>query len=113
MKYINQTKNGSLYVCPKCDKIHIEFNNLNFNFSNKEYTAFVRYISNLNGAFWEKENSNTNYKRKIIIPIGNDNFNIVLNNGELEELKLLFTDTLDKDLNYGSLIYYGKSELVN
>jgi hypothetical protein len=43
----------------------------------------------LNGEVWEKININSQFSRKIVIPISNEHFNIMLNNSELLEIKNL------------------------
>lgn len=89
-KTINQTENGKIFRCSTCNKIHIEFKNLNFNFNNEEYRYFADYISGLKGEEWEYKNRNSNYRRKIIVQINHRNVRILLNNCELQELKQLF-----------------------
>ena len=93
-KTINQTENGKIFRCPDCNKIHIEYKNLNFSLNDKEYESFVNYFKELDGQYWEKINSNVPYRRKIIVPIGHKNVNILLNNTELQELKKLFSKPL-------------------
>ena len=88
---LSKTQNGQVFKCDKCKAIHIEYKNLNFNFSAKQYKHFADYILNLDGEEWEYKNRNGHYGRKIIIPIGNKSFNILLNAEELEELKQLFS----------------------
>ncbi len=90
MEVLSRTKNGQVYICNRCNKIHIEYSNLNFNFSQKEFKEFADYIINLNGAYWEEKNKHTPFKRKIIIPIGHKNFNVLLTLTELNEMKSLF-----------------------
>jgi len=90
-KISNSTENGKVFICSKCDAIHIEFKNLNFNFSETQFKNFTDYILELNGSEWEYKNRNTHYRRKIIIPTGHKNVKILLNNGELTELKQLLS----------------------
>ena len=90
-KVISQTENGQVFRCPTCRLIHFEYKNLNFNFTKNEYQHFANYFLKLKGEFWEIKNGNTYFKRKIFIPAGKNNFNIVLNNEELIELKELFS----------------------
>ena len=92
----NETKNGKVFKCSHCNAIHIEYKNLNFNFSKKQYKNFVNYILELDGEEWEYRNRNSNYRRKIIIPIGHKNFNVLINKEELLELKQLFKVTVPK-----------------
>ncbi len=88
---ISQTENGQVFKCPTCKLIHFEYKNLNFNFTNKEYLFFKNYFLKIDGDYWEITNANSYYKRKILIPAGGNNFNILLNKKELLELKDLFT----------------------
>lgn len=91
-KIFNETENGKVFKCSKCNAIHIEFNNLNFNFSEKQYKHFVDYILKLDADEWEYKNRNSHYRRKILIPIGHSNVNVLLNKKELQELKYLFSN---------------------
>ena len=97
---LSKTKNGQIYKCPNCNKIHVEFNNLNFNFSQKQFDKFTEYILNLNGTKWEEKNKASFYQRKIIIPIGHNSFNVLLNNSELIELKQLFNISLAESYTF-------------
>lgn len=110
-KVISKTENGHIFICAKCDMFHIEYKNLNFNFKNrKDYQSFANYFIKLKGEHWEGLNKEAHFKRKIIVPIGHKNFNVLLNNEELLELKQLFVEggasqskgkTLNKlDVNY-------------
>ncbi|UMB61616.1 hypothetical protein MHL31_05270 [Lutibacter sp. A80] len=88
---ISQTENGRVFRCPTCKLIHFEYKNLNFNFTNKEYNFFVNYMLEIDGDYWEIKNANSYFKRKIFIPAGNNNFNIILNKKELIEIKKLLS----------------------
>jgi hypothetical protein len=89
MEIINRTANGTVFRCDKCKKIHIEFNNLNFNFAPPEYEFFVDFFRRLNEDFWESVNARSVYKRKIIVPIQHRNFMILMNSREVKEMKVL------------------------
>lgn len=95
-KTINETKNGKIFRCSTCNKIHIEFKNINFNFSDEEYGYFTEYLLELDGEEWEYKNRGSNYKRKIILQINHRNVKIRLNSYELQELKQLFNITEKK-----------------
>lgn len=82
-----QSINGKVFKCGSCAKVHVEYNNLNFNFTTEEYKRFATYIQKLDGSFWESKNQTTQYRRKILIPVGHKNINLLLNNSELKELK--------------------------
>ena len=90
-KIINQTENGKIFRCESCNKIHIEYKNLNFNFKEKEYLDFAKYFQKLDGQYWEYLNRESPYQRKIQVPIGHKNLNILLSNTELQELKSLLS----------------------
>jgi len=87
---INRTQNGQVFRCSKCKAIHIEYKNLNFNFTDRQFSEFAEYINSLDGEKWEEINQNSQFKRKIIIPTGNQIFRVLLSNEELNELKKLF-----------------------
>jgi hypothetical protein len=89
LNIINQTDNGKVFLCDTCNAIHIEYKNLNFNFSSIQFKNFVNYMSRLKGEEWEQKNRDSQYDRKILIPMGHDSFNVMLNNTELEEIKNL------------------------
>ena len=94
--FINKTQNGQIFKCDKCNAIHIEYKNLNFNLSDEQFEHFSEYITKLDGKKWEEKNKNTLFKRKIIIPIGHQSFRVLLNIKELEELKRLFSTKKQK-----------------
>jgi hypothetical protein len=87
---INRTQNGQVFRCSKCKAIHIEYKNLNFNFSVKQFDHFADYLTKLDGKYWENKNKNSQFKRKIIVPIGHQSFRVLLSKEELDELKQLF-----------------------
>jgi hypothetical protein len=91
VQFIGKTVNGKVFKCDKCTAIHLEFKNLNFNFSEKQFLYFVKTIQELDGNEWEERNKHSVYSRKIMIPIGHKNFTILLNNQELNELNDLIT----------------------
>lgn len=83
------TENGKVFLCPRCKLIHFEFKNLSFNFTETEFDYFRDYFEKINGEFWEVINANTFFKRKIFIPIGVENFKIILNKTEVSEINKL------------------------
>ncbi|MBD1260519.1 hypothetical protein HZY62_07955 [Maribacter polysiphoniae] len=105
-KIIGYTENGSIFICSKCKLIHFEFKNLGFNFNQKEFEHFAKYIQRLEGDYWEIKNANNYFKRKIAIPIGQSNFNVLLNNNELLELKDLFSGAIKKQQDPTGLFDY-------
>lgn len=90
MDFISKSQNGQIFKCDKCNLIHIEYKNLNFNFTLKQFNDFANYLAKIYGVKWEEKNKNTRFRRKIVIPIGHQSFRVLLTNDELEELKKLF-----------------------
>lgn len=92
---LSKTENGNVFRCSGCNKIHIEYKNLNFNFNEREYVRFARYFKELDALYWEKINSHLPYRKKIIVPVGHSSFNVLLNKEEVQELKTLFSNSLN------------------
>ncbi len=90
-KVINQTANGCVFICPGCDKIHVEFQNFLFSFDEKEYKHFSSCFLRLDGAYYEQVNARLHSRRKIIVPIGHRNASMQLNRKELEEIQVLLS----------------------
>ena len=107
---INQTQNGKVFRCSGCNKIHIEYKNLNFNFDDEEYKNFACYFMELDGPYWESVNSHVSFRKKIIVPVGHKNLNMLLNNSELEELKQLFSRPIT---NQFELLAYFNYDISN
>ena len=105
IKVLNSSDNGRVFRCSSCNKIHIEFKNLNFNFNDKEFKSFFDYLISLDGLHWENKNRNIQYKRKILIPTNQNNMNILLNKDELNELRRLFILPVFKNLEFCRIKY--------
>ncbi|MBS2100447.1 DUF6686 family protein [Carboxylicivirga linearis] len=88
---ISQTSNGKVFICNKCDKIHIEFYHFLFSFDEEAYAFFKDNIAQVDGAYYENVNAGLNYRRKIVVPLGHRNVSMLLNQKELNELKLLLS----------------------
>ena len=91
-RIINKTINGQLFICNKCNAIHLEFGNTIWKFKGNQFEIFKEYINNINGKYFEIINKDTHYQRKIIMPIDPTNLKIALNIEELRELKMLISD---------------------
>ncbi len=76
-------------MCETCEKIHIEFKNLNFIFAPDEFKFFQNYFRNLNEYHWESINEKSQYDRKIMIPIGHRNFTMLFHVEEVQEIRKL------------------------
>lgn len=87
LRLLNQTPNGKIFKCLFCNKVHIEYKNLNFVFEREEFEPFRKYFLNLDPEHWESVNRNSIYNRKIMVPIGHKNFTVMFNTKEIYELK--------------------------
>ncbi|MCT4590059.1 MAG: hypothetical protein N4A71_19695 [Carboxylicivirga sp.] len=97
-KIISQTRHGRVFICPSCDKVHIEFHNFLFSFNQEEFNHFKQCFSRMDGQYYEAINADIVYQRKIIVPIGHKHASMMLNRQELNELKrLLSVDERRKD----------------
>ncbi|MPQ46999.1 hypothetical protein GCQ56_08215 [Marinifilum sp. N1E240] len=95
----NRTSNGSLFRCDSCQSIHMEFNNMNINFTTEEkYLQFADYIHEISIDAALQQNAHSPYQRKIVIPIGGGGCNFMLHPGELEDLKRLCISNLNKSI---------------
>lgn len=97
---ISKTQNGQIFRCSKRNAIHVEYKNLNFNFAEKQYNQFVKYINDLDGKQWEAINENSQFKRKIIIPTGNQSFRVLFSNEELNEFRQLLSAKTKQPSHY-------------
>lgn len=100
---INKTEHGLVFKCQKCNKIHIEFRNINLNLTENDYLQFAEYINSIDGEYWEEQNKLCLYGRKIRIPIHySTKFCLVFNLEELKAFQELFAVPVpflfDKDL---------------
>ncbi len=97
-----KTKNGHLFSCSKCKKFHLEFNQLGIDFKSfKNIKDFNYYLSLINGEFFEEQNKETLYLKKIHIPFDGTSIKMLLNSKDLEELRLLLNQFI---LNYEKLL---------
>lgn len=88
-KVLSQTQNGRVFICPNCDKLHIEFHNFLFTFTKEEFHYFQQCFARMDGCYYEAINSDIIYSRKIIVPIGHKNASMMLTSMELKELQQL------------------------
>lgn len=96
-----QSANGQIFLCGKCDKIHVEFNGIGIDFANQFHLqAFYRYLKSIDGVYYEEKNRNKNYRRKILIPIPESKCKMLLTNGELTEFRQLIFSFLEKADHY-------------
>ncbi len=91
MKLISTTTNGQVFKCDSCKAIHIEYKNINLNFSEKQFKRFADFLNTLDGESMEDSQINSPYHRKIAIATSHKAVNVLLNKEELEEFKLLLS----------------------
>lgn len=89
LKTLNKTTNGVLFFCLKNRTFNLSFNNLTFNFNQKELFDFIAFIEKIDCDYWEKEYENSIYSKRIPIPTLQTNFIILLDRQEVEELRFL------------------------
>jgi hypothetical protein len=82
--------NGKIFKCSRCSKIHIEYKNLHFTFSEVEFVFFKDFFLKLEPEKWEFINRNSFYIRKIMVPMGHKNFSALFHATEINELKEMF-----------------------
>ncbi|MFT4752679.1 MAG: hypothetical protein ACI9GM_001191 [Salibacteraceae bacterium] len=90
---INKTENGILFFCNGCKLLHLEFKNISLNFTKQQLNDFYEHVEKLDGSSWELANQSSPFRRKIVIPLFNGNFNFMINLEELIELKNLIHKT--------------------
>ncbi|MDC3285164.1 hypothetical protein OAU94_01830 [Flavobacteriaceae bacterium] len=91
IKTIGKVKSGELTLCTKCNHYHLTFNNIFFEFTEKEYIQFKKYILHLDTSYWNENYPCPKVKKNIPIPTLQGNLVLLFNQQEIEELKNLFT----------------------
>lgn len=94
IKTIGKVKSGELTVCLKCYHYHLTFNNIFFEFTNKEYIQFKKYIFQLNTEYWNENYPCPKVKKNIPIPTLQGNLVLLFNQQEIEELKKLLSSKI-------------------
>lgn len=88
---LSRTKNGVVFKCKGCNTFQILYNNLNFSFTDDEYSNFTNYILKLDETYYVENVDSLIHGKKVPIPIGHKNVIVVLNIDELNELKILLS----------------------
>ncbi|WP_321286884.1 DUF6686 family protein [uncultured Sunxiuqinia sp.] len=92
------SKNGQLFVCNTCNKIHLEFGNIGMDFKSPTKLEELRgYLNTVNSNHFENEILANNYRRKILIPFANTNIKLLLSDQEIIELIELINSFLAQD----------------
>ncbi len=89
-KVLSQSVFGKIFICPSCNKIHVEFKNLYFSFTNTEYESFANYFINFDVQYWMEHSIHYKNNGKILIPVGHKNIATLFTPSEIDELKSLF-----------------------
>ncbi len=108
IKILNQTQNGKIFRCLSCNRLHVEYNNLYFTFTDKEFRKFRKYFLTLDAEYWEEVSKNEICNRKIMIPVGHDNLVTLFNVKEVNELKELFESIDPWQEDNSSLTWFNK-----
>ncbi|MCK5134629.1 MAG: hypothetical protein KAR19_02480 [Bacteroidales bacterium] len=93
IRIISQSPSGQVFQCLSCKKMHVEFNNLYFSFSDEQFHDFKQYFLEFDIEYWENQCINPVCRRSIMIPLGQDFFHALFHPGEIRELKRLLSGT--------------------
>lgn len=98
---LKQTSHGFISFCTQCNAYHLEFGNLFFRFTEDEFQHFCRYISSIDGEYYQHQNRDMRNTRKILLRTPMQGFYCALYPKELAELRRLidFTSTEEDDTN--------------
>lgn len=91
IKTIGKVKSGELTLCTNCHHYHLTFNNIFFEFTQKEFTQFKKYIFQLDTEYWNENYPSSKVRRNIPVPTLQENLILLFNQIEIEELKNLFS----------------------
>lgn len=91
IKTISKVKSGELSICENCNVYHLEFNNIYFEFTTKQFKQFKDYLDTIEIGFWERKYTCSKMKRKIPIPSLQRNLVLMFNRQEICELICLFS----------------------
>jgi hypothetical protein len=103
IKTISKVSNGELSICENCKIYHLEYNNIYFEFTEKQYDQFKTYLLNIESDYWEDRYAGANVNRKIPIPSLQSNLVLMFNRQEISELKFLFCNKDDVFNSYLSV----------
>ena len=94
IKLVGKVKSGELTLCTKCNHYHLTFNNIFFEFTEKEYIQFKKYILHLDTSYWNENYPCPKVKKNIPIPTLQGNLVLLFNQQEIEELKKLLSSKI-------------------
>ncbi len=92
-----ETLNGKIFICPNCNKIHLEFGNFGIDFKTEQnLQEMLKYLLEVKSMKAELADQDNPYRRKIIIPFQHTNIKALLNSEELDELCYLIRSFLNQ-----------------
>lgn len=83
IQILGQAKDGIVFICNSCDKIHVEYKSFVFNFSRDEFESFRQYFRALDIPLLLSRNEGTRYQSKIAVPIGSRAFTVLFDQSEI------------------------------
>lgn len=84
------SKNGQIFICNQCRKIHLEFGNFTFDFSSRsQLKNFLEHLEQVDGSYYQELNRQSAYQRKIMIPVPEARMKLLFTLNELEEIRHL------------------------
>ncbi len=86
---LGQTRNGYLMHCNTCRLYQLTFGQFYMDLDEDEFWRFKDRVDSLDTGYWEERYSDCTLKRKIPLSTGQENFSIMLNKAEVEELREL------------------------
>tara|TARA_R100001369_G_scaffold26133_1_gene47268 strand:- start:182 stop:544 length:363 start_codon:yes stop_codon:yes gene_type:complete len=89
IKVLSQVKSGELLFCEDCELFHLVFNNLFFALNTKELENLKSYVDGLEVGYWEHKYACSRMRRKIPLPLTQENLVIMFNRQEVAELRVL------------------------
>lgn len=98
-KILSKIRSGELSMCEQCNIYHLTFNNIYFEFNEKQFYQFRNYISNIDIEYWEKSCSCSSIKRKIPLQTLHQNLVLIFSKQEVIELNTLFAKSTKNKLS--------------
>ena len=84
---LSKCKNGKVFRCQSCDKIHVEYKNFYFSFNEEEYEFFKNFFMKYNYDCDEGYTRNKLCKRRLKVSVGHPNLVALFSHHDLDELK--------------------------
>jgi hypothetical protein len=91
IKTLARSRSGKVFRCLSCRRIHVEFNNFYFTFTDEQFSKFRDYFLELDVAYLEGESIQSPCNRKIMIPFESCGFHALFHPEEIRELQFLLS----------------------